>query len=403
LYQMLTWFLLVSYMALVYVLVAALGTLPFGDPRVNFSPPWWLNLSAIIAIALTFIPVHRWVRAGVHELIYSHQENPYPALTQINQHFDSTLAPNSILPTIAGTIARALKLPYAEIEAQARDTSGAPAPQVAAFGKPPKGASVERVPLTYHGTTVGELRVTARRWDQPLSQSDLTHLHDLAQHVGIALYAAQLTADLQRARERLVVAREEERRRTRNNLHDGLAPTLSSLQLQLGAVRNLMRNDPDQAETIINELRKDLRSATAEIRRLVYDLRPPMLDELGLVGAIKGLKLPGPEMCFEVNAPDPLPTLPAAVEVAAYRIVTEAIHNVSKHAQATECVVCIEVAGGLLTLRVTDNGKGLPDGLRAGVGMHSMQERAAELGGTLAVQPREHGGTCVTGCFPLAG
>ena len=219
---------------------------------------------------------------------------------------------------------------------------------MAAYGKPPAGAAIERVPLSYRSNVVGELRVAARRSDEPLSQSDLAVLRDLAHHVGISLYAAQLTADLQHARERLVIAREEERRRMRNDLHDGLAPTLSSLQLQLGAVRNLMRQNPDQAETIINDLREDLREATAAIRQLVYDLRPPMLDELGLVGAIKSLNLSGSEFCLEVHSPEALPALPAAIEVAVYRIATEAIHNVSKHAQATECVVCIEVAGGLL-------------------------------------------------------
>jgi signal transduction histidine kinase len=263
-------------MALVYVVVVAIGTLPFSDPRINFSPPWWLNLLAIILIALTFLPVYRWVRASVRDLIYGQHDNPYPALAQLNQYLESTPSPQAILPVIAETMAHTLKLPYIEIEAQPADANRTDAPLVTAFGSPPKGAEITRVPLTYHDTAIGELRVAARRWDEPLSLSDLTVLRNLARQVGIALYAAQLTDDLQRARERLVIAREEERRRIRNDLHDGLAPTLSSLQLQLGAVRNLMRQNPDQAETIINDMRDDLRNATAEIRQLVYDLRPPM-------------------------------------------------------------------------------------------------------------------------------
>ena len=401
--QILTWLLLVSYMAVAYVVVVAIATLSLGDVRILSSPPWWLDLSAVVLIALTFMPVHRWVRAGVHGLIYSQHEHPYPALAQLDRRFDSTFSLQAILPTIAETIAHTLKLPYTAIEAQLGEPNMADGPLVAAYGKPPAGAAIERVPLSYRSKVVGELSVAARRSDEPLSQSDLAVLRDLAHHVGISLYAAQLTADLQHARERLVIAREEERRRMRNDLHDGLAPTLSSFQLQLGAVRNLMRQNPDQAETIINDLREDLREATATIRQLVYDLRPPMLDELGLVGAIKSLNLSGSEFCLEVHSPEPLPALPAAIEVAVYRIATEAIHNVSKHAQATECVVCIDVAGGLLTLRVTDNGKGMPDSFKAGVGTHSMQERAAELGATLSVQSDENGGACVIGRFPLAG
>jgi len=399
--QTLIWVLLISYIAVVYVAVVIIGTLPFSDSNIDFSPPWWLNLLALVAIAATFLPVYRRVRASVRELIYGQHENPYPALAQLNQYLESTPMPQAILPIIAETMAHTLKLPYIEIEAQPARANHTDVPLVSAFGSPPQGAEITRVPLTYHDTTIGELRVAARRWDEPLSHSDLTVLRNLARQVGIALYAAQLTDDLQRARERLVIAREEERRRIRNDLHDGLAPTLSSLQLQLGAVRNLMRENPDQAETVINDLRGDLRNATAEIRQLVYDLRPPMLDELGLVGAIKNFKFQGSEISFEMHAPEPMPRLSAAVEVAVYRIASEAIHNVVKHAHATTCVVSIEIGDRSLTLSVTDNGTSLPHQHTVGVGLHSMQERVAELGGTLAVQSCESGGTCLVAQLPI--
>ncbi len=393
-------FVLISYLVLVYVVVVAAGTLPFSDPRVNFSPPWWLNLLAFVLMASSFRPVYRWVRASVRELVYGQHDNAYPALTQLSQHLESTPSPHAILPTIAETIAHTLKLPFIEIKAQPGDAGGM-TPLVTRFGYAPQRAQIEQIPLTYHDTTVGELRVAGRRPDEPLSPSDLAVLRDLARQVGIALYAAQLTGDLQRARERLVIAREEERRRIRNDLHDGLAPTLSSLQLQLGAARNLMRQNPDQAEALIEDLRGDLRNATAEIRQLVYDLRPPMLDELGLVAAIKNLKFQGSNIDLRVDAPEPMPRLPAAVEVAAYRIAGEAIHNVVKHAHATTCVVGIEIGQGCLTLSVTDDGISLPHQPDLGVGLRSMQERAAELGGSLSVQSCEGGGTCLVAVLPI--
>ena len=393
--------LVISYVVLVYVLVVAIGTLPFSDPHVDFAPPWWLNLIAFILIALTALPVYRWARRGVRDLVYSQHENPYPALAQISQRLESTPSPQTILPAIAETIAHTLKLPYVEIEAQLLDASRAEFTRVTAYGSPPKGAAIQRLPLTYYDTVIGELRVAARRADEPLSPSDLAVLRDLARQVGIALYAAQLTDDLQRARERLVITREEERRRIRNDLHDGLAPTLSSLQLQLGAARNLIRQDPDRAEALLNELGEDIRSATAEVRQLVYDLRPPLLDELGLVGAIRAYKIPDPQFCFEVNAPEPMPELPAAVEVAAYRILTEVLHNVVKHAHATECMINIDVGNARLTLNVADDGKGLPEAYTSGVGLASMRERAAELGGTLTIHPCDGGGVCVTAVLPL--
>ncbi len=226
-------------------------------------------------------------------------------------------------------------------------------------------------------------------------------LKDIAQQLGIALRAAQLSAELQASRERLVIAREEERRRIRNDLHDGLAPTLSSLQLQLGAARNLVRRNPEQAEALINELREDMRNATAEIRQLVYDLRPPMLDELGLVGAMRNSKFQGSEVRIDVHAPEPMPQLPAAVEVAVYRIASEALHNVVKHAQATTCQIHIELDGGCLILKVIDDGKSLSPDAQAGIGIHSMKERAAELGGTLIVQSGEPSGACILARIPL--
>ncbi len=206
---------------------------------------------------------------------------------------------------------------------------------------------------------------------------------------------------LQESREQLVMTREEERRRIRRDLHDGLGPTLASLRMQLSAVRRMVRDHPDEAEQLIDELRDDVSGATADIRRLVYELRPPMLDELGLVAAIQNFKLGDSPAQLEVFAPEPMPQLSAAVEVAVYRIAGEAIHNVVKHAGATTCVVEIVVEADRLTLSVADDGRYLPAGQPAGIGLQSMQERAAELGGTFSIQPAEVGGACIIVHLPL--
>ncbi len=390
--------LLAGYVVAIYVAVIAIGALPFGDLRTDFSPPWWLNALALAVIVPTLPPVYRWVRAGVRELVYSSHEDTYPVLAQLGQSLETSPSPQSILPTMAETIAQTLKLPYIAIVPE----GGGPGVPPAEFGAPPNGAEVVPIALAYQGQAIGEMRAAARHRDEPLSAADLSVLRDLARQVGIALYAAQLTTELQGAREHLVLAREEERRRIRNDLHDGLAPTLASLQLQLGAARSLIQSDAAQAIAVVDELREDLRHATTEIRALVNDLRPPMLDELGLVGALRSIKLAGSGLDFDVAAPEPMPPLPAAIEVAVYRIASEAIHNVIKHAGATACHAAIECAPGSITLTVSDNGRGLPPGHAAGVGSRSMQERAAELGGTLAVQTREGGGALVTARIPLA-
>lgn len=405
--QTLIWLVMISYVVIIYILVVALGTLPFGIPTKDYLPPWWLNLLALVIIAATFLPVYRWVRASVRELIYSQPDHSHPALTRLNQYLESSPSPDDILPTIVETIARTLKLPYVEIVVKPYQPQmgNEPAPlnfgkalvggKQVGFGQPVKGAALERVPLIYHDISIGELRVSGRRGDETLSPSDQSVLHNLAQQVAIAIYAARLTEELQHARERLVIAREEERRRLRNDLHDGLAPTLSSLQLQLGAVRNMIRQNPAQAETMLKALREDMRGATAEIRQLVYNLRPPMLDELGLIGALRNTTFQGSEVRIKVIAPEPMPKLSAAVEVAIYRIASEALHNVVKHAQATACEMRLEIDGGCLILQIIDNGKGLPADVQAGIGFGSMKERAAELGGTITIRTAEPSGTCV--------
>lgn len=412
--RVLTGLLMAGYTALLYVaVVGAFNLAPFSDLDDNFAPPWWQNGIAVFLITLTAWPVYRWVRAGVRALIYSYPEDPFPALAQLNQNLAAAPAPQAILPMIAESIAHMLKLPYVRIEAgsqvfQAKNPGGsASEPLNGEFGTLPKGAAIARVPLEYQHATIGELQAGARRGGERLTDSEVQLLHDLARHLGVALYAAQLSEALQRARERLVIAREEERRRIRNDLHDGLAPTLSSLQLQLGLLWNLAQKNPQQAQQMIAEMRTDLQEATAEIRRLVYDLRPPMLDELGLAGALQNIKFPDPEACFEVHIPADLPRLSAALEVAIYRIASEAVHNVVKHARAKACAIEIAVQAGQLTLSVRDDGRFAAgdttngEDRRVGLGLRSMRERAAELGGDLVVQSCEGGGTCVTATFPI--
>ena len=389
--------LLVSYVALIYVTVLVAGAFLLGDMLYpNFSPSWWLNLVALALIALTLLPVNRWLREHINDLVYAQHDNPYLLIAKVNHQLQTMTTPQFTLPILAETIASELQLPYVAIEATDADS-----PLHYASGEPPKGVHVSRVPIVYLSKPMGALLASARSASQLLSENDISLLSDVAHQLGTALRASQLTADLQAARERLVIAREEERRRIRNDLHDGLAPTLSSLQLQLGALYKLIRSNPDQAEAIARDLREDLPSATAEIRQLVYDLRPPMLDELGLVGAIKSFRFQGSQVSLEIHAPDPLPRVSAAVEVAVYRIASEALHNVVKHAQASACVIQIEAGDGHLRLSVTDNGTSLLQEYTGGVGVSSMKERAVEVGGALVIQPHTGGGTQVIAQFPI--
>jgi len=210
---------------------------------------------------------------------------------------------------------------------------------------------------------------------------------------------------LSRSRERIVAAREDERRRLRRDLHDGLAPTLAALGLRLDHVRQLVRAEPEAAEAGIDAARAEVRAVIADIRRMSRELRPPALDSLGLVGAVReqaaavGAQASGPP-AFVVDAPTALPPLPAAVEVAAYRIAVEAMMNVVRHASATTCRVEIRMEPDALDIEVADDGGGL-DGGAGGVGLRSMRERAAEVGGDVVIVNGDQGGTRVLARLPV--
>jgi signal transduction histidine kinase len=212
----------------------------------------------------------------------------------------------------------------------------------------------------------------------------------------------RLTIDLQRSRERLVTAREEERRRLRRDLHDGLGPQLSSQTFTLSAIKKLLRQDPDIAEKLLTDATTHAQEAIADIRRLVYALRPPTLDDLGLLVALQEQinQYHTSGIALTLEAPEALPPLPAAIETACYRIIQEALTNVVRHAHATSAKIhlCIR---DTLVIEVTDNGQGLPPETRSGVGLSSMRERAEELGGMCLVEAMAKGGTRVCARLPL--
>jgi two-component system, NarL family, sensor kinase len=247
--------------------------------------------------------------------------------------------------------------------------------------------------------------IGARSHGELLAASDRRLLEDFARRASAAASAVALSVEVQHARERLVSAREEERRRLRGDLHDGLGPTLAGAVLTIDAARRVLELDPIGADELLDQAAATVESTVAEVRRLVYGLRPPALDQLGLVGALRQqaamIDLASADLSCEIQAPDPFPRLPAAVEVAAYRIAQEALTNVSRHANARHARVSISVADGL-QLEIEDDGCGLrPDGL-AGVGLTSMRERATELGGLLEIIRPAGGGTRIRVRVPIA-
>ena len=365
-----------------------------------------VSLVATGIVAVLFAPLRDRLQRAVTRLLYGQRAEPYAALSGLGERLQRALAPDDVLPTIVGTVRESLRLPYAAI-ALAEDTADDERSHVAAAAGEPVPATVE-LPLLYHNEPVGRMVLGLRPGESEFAAADRRLLSDLARHAGVAVSAVRLTADLRRSRERLVVAREEERRRLRRDLHDGLGAQLAGLTVQTGVLRGLVRRDPEASEHLVDELRNELRAAIADIRRLVYGLRPPALDDLGLAGALErlaeGTGAGGLRVTVDVHTDDDAGgTLPAAVEVAAYRIVQEALTNVVRHAAASTCTVRVVVGVHDVAVEVTDDGRGLAVDRRAGVGLHSMRERAAEMGGECRVEPVPGGGTRVTARLPRSG
>ena len=341
-----------------------------GDPS-----PGALGLIGAV-LALGFHPTLVLLRGVVDQLLFGDRPDPLQAAT----HVADRVGDDPVLALRA--IREALVLPYASLRAdgQTLATSGT------------EVTHTRTLPLPLGDDTVGEIVVGLRAGDLTLAQSDADVLRIVAPLLAQTLRAQALARDLQVSRNAAITAIEEERRRLRRDLHDGLGPTLSGVAFATDAARNQLVGDPDAADVLLEKLRADTSSAIAEVRRLVEGLRPPALDELGLLGAVRQHAATlhadgGTPLQVTISAPEPLPELSAAAEVTAYRIVVEALTNVARHAAVVE----LSIAGDDLRLSVQDDGRGSRT-WRPGVGMSSMRERAEQVGGTLSARSRADGG-----------
>jgi two-component system NarL family sensor kinase len=345
------------------------------------------SAAVTVFVALIIAPVLPRLQQLVDRALYGDRHDPARVASRVGEQLSAGL------PGVVAAVRSALRLPYAALIVDNQT--------IAHDGTPLQ--TVVPLELEYGGQMVGSLEVGLRSGESGLSSADRSVLALVAVPLAVAVHATRLSAELQTSREKLVSAREEERRRIRRDLHDGLGPTLTGVAFTADAAANLVSTDASKAQELLATLRSDTRTAIADVRRLVDDLRPPALDELGLVGALRqradqlSFRADGASIQVDVSA-DGLPVLPAALEVAAYRIATEALTNVVRHSRATSAVLALRCDSDL-EIEVTDDGP--PNGAwRPGVGLHAMRERAAELGGTFNAGPTQAGGI-VHASFPL--
>jgi signal transduction histidine kinase len=353
-----------------------------------------VGIVAVAVLALLVASARGRVQGLVDRGLYGHRRDPYAVVSRVGRRLDVATGPRDALASLVDELCGVLRLPYAAV---------VPAdPELPAVESGRAVAEVESVPVSVLGERVAVLTVGHRHRGERFRAEERSALEDVARRAGGLVQATALVADLQRSRERIVTAREEERRRLRHDLHDGVGPQLAGMALQLDSLAARLGDDPALAARA-EKLRDRMRATVVEVRRVVDDLRPPALDELGLVEALRQqvslYVLDGGGV--EVLVDGPLPALPAAVEVAAYRVAGEAVANAVRHSGCRRCTLRIGVESGLLAVEVADDGSGIAPDALPHVGLQSMRERAAEIGGRLDVSTGD-GGTTVRAWFPLA-
>jgi signal transduction histidine kinase len=372
----LLWVLVTACTAAVYVAVVAAAAAASPDRS-----SWWPPALAAGVAALVLVPLRVRLQRIVHRVVYGRWREPYEVLSSLATHLEAAADVDRLLEAAVEQVSTELDLERVSV----RDASGA----VVAGATERANHSI---PLQAYNATVGVLSFA--RPERQLSESEQRLVRDLAVHLGGTMHARSLLEDLQRTRERLVLAREEERRRLRRDLHDGIGPALAGLTLKAETARALLSKDAEAAAHQLSELSEEIRATVIDVRRVVEGLRPPALDELGLIGACRQAvdrltRTSG--VRADVQSSTDLAALPAAVEVAAFRIVLEAVTNIVKHAGARRCQVSLTRQGSALVVSIIDDGSGFVDGSGAGHGLSTMRERAEELGGTISVLPDDPG------------
>lgn len=379
---------LAGFSALVYgAVVGGIGTL------VGAENSFWLGMATAVLIAVGLGGVRLALVQAVNRLLYGMRDDPFQITRQLGRALAIGRDPRDRLVAALELLSEALRLPGVALH-----LLGGELLETGAVGE-----HAVSWPLVVGGERVGTLLAARRSALEALSAADHRLLDAFAGQLADAAHAWQLEGDLRRSREHLVRAGEDERRRLRRDLHDGLGPALSGLGLKLEAARLLLARSPERAGAHLAELQSEVQGSVSEVRRLVHDLRPPKLDDLGLLGALEEVlaTIQGLGLTVRFEAPATLPPLSAAAEVAIYRIAQEALTNVAKHARAHQATLRLHLRARQLILDIEDDGVGLPEVREPGVGSQSMRERAEALSGRVAWLSGESSGTLVRATLPL--
>ncbi len=389
--QTLVWLIMTAIVVIVFVIIVSGFSIIF--PLQSAIP----TAIATGLVAILFQPLRLRIQKQINRRIFGMRDDPWVIMNKLYEQQKAAGLPNVLLNQITETIAQMLKLPYIVIEVGDAENARV----LTQYGSPQS----DPLPfeMVYQSKVVGRLIVVPRAAGETFNKQDVQLLNSIAQQVATAVQLVIVNSDLQHSRENLVTAREEERRRLQRDLHDGLGPKLAAHTINIGTARSQLFTNPDEADILLERVETEIAHAVTEIRHLIYALRPPALDQLGLVHAIEEFAATNRSSMLNitVDAPTKFVRLPAALEVAIYRIVQESVTNVVRHANAHTCTIKLAIDDEI-SLEILDDGQGLPEPNRkVGIGLTSIRERAEELGGRCLITSHIGAGTSILIYLPV--
>lgn len=342
-------------------------------------------------VALAFQPARIGLQKLAGRILCGERDDPVAAVVRAGERMGNAEEPDAAVVAAVVGLRESLRLPWAAVY----DETGE---MVASSGKQPRWA-VPAVDweLLHLARSCGRLALYRRSPRERFTSADERLVGAFLSPIAATLASRRFVDDLRKSRERLVLAQAEERHRLRRDIHDGLGPLLAAVAMHADVEMMQLDRSPEALHETLGKVRSTAGAAITDVRRIIEDLRPAALTELGLLGALDAFCLlrSTPETSVVVFAYDAdLPYAAPGVEVAVYRVATEAVTNALYHGEATEVRVALTARGGWLEVLVADNGHGWDvNSISTGVGIPAMRERTAEIGGTLSIESGSSGTT----------
>jgi signal transduction histidine kinase len=398
---------LALFIGLAYVaIVVGIGALLGGDRSGDA-----LRIAATAAVALAFQPVRERLQRFANRLVYGERATPYEVMAEFGHRMAGVLSAEDVLSDIAEAAARGVGGTAAQVTVSLPDGRERSVAWPAGNGV---DTATVAMPVDHAGERIGEVAVVKAPGD-PLRPAERALLDDLAGHAGPALHNVRLTADLETkaaqlaaradqisaSRERLVTARDAQRRRLERELREGVGAELRDIRDEIDVDARLVLDDHAAVETSLDAIGARANAALDELRDVARGVFPSILADRGLPAALEALvRKAGASVTFVLD-PAADRRYEPAVENAVYFCCVQALQNAERHAPGATAEIRLEPDGDGIRFVIRDEGPGFEiSRTDAGEGMQIMQDRIAALAGELVIESTRGHGTTVTGRVP---